>query len=368
MASYGSQTVTVPTLSISNASATEGDDVQFNVTLSTAATSVVSAHYSFAAGPAPLTDFDSTAGIVTFPIGATRETIDVPTYGDSTAANEQFNVTLASITNATFASGQSTASATGTITPAAVTTIATTTVLNASSAALSVGGSLTLTATVTDPSGVPSGSVSFSDGNTVIGTVNLNAAGAASFTTTSLGAGAHSITAHYAGNGNVLASTSTATSVLVNPVATLIGTALTLTAVNGTLVSGQPDSFTFSVSSAGSIPTGTVTLFDNGNVVGTYPLAADGTADITVSASSSSVMASFTANYSGDASHAASTSGPVAQAILPASAVIPAIGKPTFPAAGIAGQPFIARIPMALKNTGAVQRGCVTVSAGNNCQ
>jgi hypothetical protein len=70
--------------------------------------------------------------------------------------------------------------------------------------------SLTFTATVTSSaSGSPSGLVNFYDGTTLLGSGTL-ASGAATFATSSLAVGAHSITAVYAGDTNFATSTSAA--------------------------------------------------------------------------------------------------------------------------------------------------------------
>ena len=68
---------------------------------------------------------------------------------------------------------------------------------------------ITWTATVAATSGSPTGNVSFFDGATLLGTVAL-AQGTASYTTSSLAIGTHSITAVYAGDANFASSTSSA--------------------------------------------------------------------------------------------------------------------------------------------------------------
>lgn len=92
-----------------------------------------------------------------------------------------------------------------------VTKVASRTALKASYAASAAGTSVTLTATVastTAGGATPSGAVMFRDGSTVLKTINVNSAGVASFTTASLKAGAHAITASYAGNSAYLPSSS----------------------------------------------------------------------------------------------------------------------------------------------------------------
>lgn len=84
---------------------------------------------------------------------------------------------------------------------ATVTPIPTTTVLNASPFSSTAGQPLTLIASVqTTGPGVPTGSVTFLDGQSVLGSANLDATGKATFIATSLSPGQHSITATYSGD------------------------------------------------------------------------------------------------------------------------------------------------------------------------
>src|SRR5207253_7627393 len=83
------------------------------------------------------------------------------------------------------------------------------------------GQSVTFTATVAVVSpgaGSPAGTVNFLDGATVIGSGTLFASApfVATFTTSSLAVGAHSITASYAGNANFNTSTSAVLTQQVN--------------------------------------------------------------------------------------------------------------------------------------------------------
>jgi Bacterial Ig-like domain (group 3)/IPT/TIG domain len=72
----------------------------------------------------------------------------------------------------------------------------------------------TFTATVTGVS--PTGTVTFKNGGTVLGTATLNASRPATLTTSSLSVGTHSITATYDGDANNSPSTSTALLQTVN--------------------------------------------------------------------------------------------------------------------------------------------------------
>jgi hypothetical protein len=83
------------------------------------------------------------------------------------------------------------------------------------------GTAVTFTATVTVSSGPATGSVTFKDGATVLGTGTLSG-GVASFTTGSLAVAGHSITATYSGDGNFAASISAASAYEVTPLALAI--------------------------------------------------------------------------------------------------------------------------------------------------
>jgi hypothetical protein len=71
------------------------------------------------------------------------------------------------------------------------------------------GTPVTFKAIVTSPMGTPTGTVTFMDGTTVLGTANVNAAGKAFFTITGLSRGTHIITAVYTGTYPYLSSVST---------------------------------------------------------------------------------------------------------------------------------------------------------------
>jgi hypothetical protein len=94
----------------------------------------------------------------------------------------------------------------------------TTTNLTASSGAITVGQTATLTATVTAASGaMPTGTVTFtSNGSTVLGTVSLNGSGIATLTI-SPAVGSYSVVASYAGSTNDAPSTSAAVTLTVIP-------------------------------------------------------------------------------------------------------------------------------------------------------
>jgi uncharacterized protein (DUF58 family) len=79
-----------------------------------------------------------------------------------------------------------------------------------------VGQLVTFTATLTSSTGaIPTGSVSFKQGGTTLGTGTLNATGTATFSTSTLTAGSHVINAVYAATTNFSGSTSTSVTQVV---------------------------------------------------------------------------------------------------------------------------------------------------------
>ncbi len=170
------------------------------------------------------------------------------------------------------------------------------------------GQSITFTATLTGPSGnpsdLPTGSINFLDGATVIGTGALSS-GVATLTlsgTGSLGAGSHSITAVYAGSSEFNGITSTALPYVVAKVSSSV----TVTVTSSLNPSIYGDSVKFSVTVASSIgaaiPTGTITLTDGGNSLGTINLDGTGAGSLTVpllTAGSHTILAT----YSGDGNY-----------------------------------------------------------------
>ncbi len=118
-----------------------------------------------------------------------------------------------SVTGANLSSyTQSATNGTLTITQAGSSTVLTA-VLTASAQSLSVGAGVTFIATVgSSTSGTPTGAVNFLDGTSILASIPVSG-GVASYSTSSLSAGPHTITATYAGDTNFTASASNA----VNP-------------------------------------------------------------------------------------------------------------------------------------------------------
>ncbi|HJZ91627.1 MAG TPA: Ig-like domain-containing protein, partial [Gemmataceae bacterium] len=189
--------------------------------------------------------------------------------------------------------------------PAATTPQATTTALVASATTVRVGQSVTFTATVRGPAGsaTPTGTVTFMDGNVILGTVAVVTGGQARLTTNFAAAGGHVITAVYNGDANFAASSSRSLTEQVRKATT---TALVASAT--TVAVGQPVTFTATVRdpSGTGTPTGTVTFKEGNVILGTGTVGADGKARLTTNFAVAGGHV-ITAVYSGDANFASSS-------------------------------------------------------------
>jgi Bacterial Ig-like domain (group 3) len=173
------------------------------------------------------------------------------------------------------------------------------------------GQAVTFTATVkpASGSGTPTGTVTFNDGATALGTGTLSG-GTATFTTSGLGAGMHSITAVYGGDANFAGGTSPVVMQTVNKAAS----STSVTSSNVTSSRGAAVTFTALVtSSATGIPKGTVTFQDGTSALGTGTLSG-GTATFSTSGLTAGTH-SITAIYGGDVNFAGSTSPALMQTV-----------------------------------------------------
>jgi len=189
-----------------------------------------------------------------------------------------------------------------------VSSASTTTSLTSSLNPSLSGRAVTFTATVTGTS--PTGTVQFKDGAANLGAPVTLAGGSASFTTSTLTSGSHSITAVYSGDANNLASTSAPLTQTVNQSATT--TSLT-SSLNPSQV-GQAVTFTATVTSGGGTPGGAVTFKDGAVAIGSATLTGGGGAALTIS-SLTLGSHSITAVYGGSATFRTSTSPAVIQAV-----------------------------------------------------
>ena len=174
--------------------------------------------------------------------------------------------------------------------------------------------SVTFTATVSGSGGTPTGNVSYFDGGIFLGSGQLNN-GAATFTTSSLAVGNHNIIADYSGDTVYAGSVSATLVQTVNPASTSTGVSSSL---NPSIYS-QLVTFTATVTSTttlGGTPTGTVSFFANGAVLGAASLNG-GMATFTTGAVPVGSN-TITATYGGDAVFQGS-SGSLFQTVNPAT-------------------------------------------------
>jgi heavy metal translocating P-type ATPase len=147
--------------------------------------------------------------------------------------------------------------------------------LASSAGRASVGRPITFTATIRSTAGnLPTGTVTFRDGERIFGSAPLDEWGQARIATGDLPVGEHDISAHYAGDANFAPSSST--------LRQTVGRATTTTTVTSSAPStalGEGVTFEATVrSEAPGAPTGTVTFRDGTSVLATVTLDAAGSA------------------------------------------------------------------------------------------
>jgi len=253
------------------------------------------------------------SGTVTFFDGST-------TVGSANLSNDSAQLT---VSNLAAGSHSITAKYNGDNNFSASTSAALTQTVNQGSTATTIassanpavyGQSVTLTATVQPPAGTTaSGTVTFLDGTTSLGTgaVSNNSA---QLTVTGFSVGPHSLKASYSGNTNLSGSSSAVLTQEVNQAAT--ATSISSSANPATL--GQAVTFTANVQvSSGSGPTGTVTFLDGATTLGKVYLANSSAQFSTSSLATGSHP--ITAKYSGDGNFSGSTSGALTQVVNPAT-------------------------------------------------
>ncbi|GAA3365153.1 hypothetical protein GCM10017744_066740 [Streptomyces antimycoticus] len=251
-------------------------------------------------------------GTVTFTIAGG------PTLTGTLDANGQACVTTSAIPVGTHAvtvsyagnTGVAGSSATGSIT---VGQAASTTTLTITPASPVCGQPVTLCAQVTPTSPgtcTATGTVTFTiaGGPTLTGTLDAN--GQACVTTSAIPAGAHAVSASYAGNTGVAGSSATGT-VTIGQAATTT----TLTSSPNPSAPGQNVTFTATVAAvppATGTPTGTVTFVISGGPTLTGTLNASGVATASTNALTTGAH-TVTATYSGDGCFGPSTSPTITQ-------------------------------------------------------
>jgi hypothetical protein len=244
------------------------------------------------------------SGTVSFKDGASVLGSAAVSGGMATLSTSKLAVGVHSLT-ASFSAGGVSAPRSQTVRQAA-----TTTTMSASPNPSVSGQVVTFTATVgavAPGSGTPTGTVTFKDGTTVLGTVALVSGHA----TSALTVGMHSIYALYGGSSAFTASTaglhqtvnraSSTTSVVGNPNLAPHGANVTFTATVHAVAPGA------------GVPSGTVTFKDGATVLGTASLNVAGVTSVSTSALTVGTH-TITASYGGD-THFHASSGSVAERV-----------------------------------------------------
>jgi Big-like domain-containing protein/beta-propeller repeat-containing protein len=188
-----------------------------------------------------------------------------------------------------------------------ILTAPTKTALAASPTTATSGAAVNLTATVAEVGGtsVPTGTVTFKDGTTTLGSMTLNGTGVAVYSTSTLAVGAHSITAAYGGDAANSASTSTAASVTISaPPAPTV----TISAAPTSIVLGKTATLTWSSTNATACTA-------SGSWTGSEVVSGTATVTPTAAGAPSYVLTCTGAGGSADATAALTVTTPAAPTV-----------------------------------------------------
>jgi len=257
-------------------------------------------------------------------------------------------------------------------TPSVTLTPATTTPLPNASLVLTA-----LVAPTVTESMVPSGSVSFYEDGSLIGTSQVTAGSSgstATLTITAPGTGTHSLTATYNGDSNYTTATSPAVSITISKVQPT----LTLVAESATPTGGGTDLLTATLSqsnSSGAVPSGTVSFLLDGTSQGSVTLTNGTTATYSLTVPSSGTH-TLQAVYSGDTNFATASSSIVVLTVSKITTTLAATPSTTTPAAGSTMTVNVTITPASYTTTqpsgtvtflldGTTSEGIATVTQGN---
>ena len=214
------------------------------------------------------------------------------------------------------------------------------------------GTSVTFTATVSSSYGTPTGTVTLTDGTTVLGTLTLSG-GIATYSTSSLAVGTHTIAASYAANGNFAASSASLIEVING-----LTSGTSLSAAPNPAYVGQAVTLSAKVSGTPGTPTGSVSFTDGTAVIGSAAVNASDIATLSTTFATAGIH-NLTAAYGGDSVFSASVSSVYAENVLLNPTGI-AISATPNPAAAFQTVNFTATVT---STTGYVATGTVTFLA-----
>lgn len=302
-----SQATTTTAITSAPSSTIFGQSVTFTATVSLAsgAASLNGQTVTFKEGAATLgTGSLNSGGVATFStsaLGAGSHDITAVYGGNSNIAGSQGTQTY-------------------TVSQAGTTTLLTSVSPNPSGVGQTV--SFTATVSITAPGGgsLSGQTVTFMDGASAMGTGTIGVGGSATFSTSSLSAGTHAITAVFAGSANYIGS---ASSPAVNLKVAINTTTSVISSANPAFL-GAAVTFTATVtptSNLAGLVGQTVTFSDGATVIGTGTINGSGQATLTTSSLAKGTHA-ISASYAGDSTFNGSASSTISQSIvLPASAL-----------------------------------------------
>ncbi len=297
------------------------------------------------------------AGTVEFFDGVTSlGTVTLVSGSATSAAITNFGVSTHSIT-AVYSGDSSFVTSTSTAVSQVVNKASSATGLTSSVNPSVFGQPIIFTATVTGSSGTPSGTITFKNGLTTLGTATLNGSGLATFSTSTLAVGSsYSITAEYGGDSSFVTSTCSAVSQVVNKASS----ATVLIAAPNPSVFGESVSFTALVTGSFGTPSGTITFKNGLTTLGTGTLNGSGVTTFSTSSLAVGSSYSITAEYGGDSNFVTSTSSAVNQVVNLATANTPNFGTPTSTVDGFTVQ--ISNYVVAFTYGGTATTGTVSIS------
>jgi parallel beta-helix repeat protein len=218
------------------------------------------------------------------------------------------------------------------------------------------GSPLTFTVYLTGNCNTPTGTVTFYDGSTLIGSGVLNGSGTAVLNTSLLVVGQHNMTAKYPGDFNFDASTS---DVLVQ---TITGdpTSTSLGVTPNPASAFAPITLSTTVTSQYGIPTGLVSFTANGTALATAALNGSGKATTTVSTLGAGTY-SIVANYTADTRFQPSSSSVVQELVVGATSVTSLAASPN---PSVVTQPVVFTATVRAAQGTATPTGSVTFLEG----
>ncbi len=234
--------------------------------------------------------------------------------------------------------------------------------LATSSNPATVTGPVTLTVNASAASGTPTGAVVFLDGGVALNSATLNASGTATYSTSSLSVGTHSLSVAYAGDASDAAGSSNT----VQQVVQQAGTTTSVTSSSPVVNVESSVTFTAVVSSnGGPMPTGAVAFNDGPTALGTASLNGSSTASLTLSTLTPGVHR-ISATYMGDTDNAQSVS-PATTETVQQLVTNTSLSSDANPAnAGSMLHLTASVVDTNPPSTGAVPTGLVTFQEGSN--